>query len=302
MRFRLAQAFIFGTVCLFAGTTQIQAQAFTPAVGGEKSCPPSAAASAKEPSGPEISVVGVTFSGFLRLPVSDQDEIATSIREQAHGTGSLGELKELASEIVRGGWQNHGYFKVLVNVDATTLSVSPASQRIALGIYVDEGLQYGLGGIMFTHNRAVSNGALRALFPIEDNDIFSREKIRTGLENLSKAYGEMGYINFTSIPNTTFDDEKKLIYLDIDLDEEKQFYVGDISILGVDDAARAQMLQAFLLQPGQIYNQRLVGLSMLKHGSEPPGCECGDRPSLWLDEKTGTVRITFDFRPCPGGQ
>jgi outer membrane protein insertion porin family len=49
------------------------------------------------------------------------------------------------------------------------------------------------------------------LFPIKDGDVLSRENIAKGLENLRKAYTELGYINFTSIPNTTFDEEKKLV-------------------------------------------------------------------------------------------
>ncbi|MGA8441390.1 MAG: POTRA domain-containing protein [Candidatus Sulfotelmatobacter sp.] len=92
-----------------------------------------------------------------------------------------------------------------------------------------------MGAIRFKHNKAVSNvKALRALFPINDGGIFSREKIAKGLENLRKAYGEQGYINFTSVPETRFDDDRKLIFLDIDVDEGKQFYVSSIGIVGAD--------------------------------------------------------------------
>ena len=94
------------------------------------------------------------------------------------------------------------------------LTGSPMSQRIALSFRVDEGLQYRLGQIRFLNNKAIRDmGALRALFPITDGDIFSREEIAKGLENLSKAYGEIGYINFTSVPDTRFDDQERLIYL-----------------------------------------------------------------------------------------
>jgi outer membrane protein insertion porin family len=44
---------------------------------------------------------------------------------------------------------------------------------------------------------------LRHLFPIKDGDIISREKIGKGLENLRKVYGQFGYINFTSVPDTS---------------------------------------------------------------------------------------------------
>ena len=90
------------------------------------------------------------------------------------------------------------------------LTSSPASQRMALSFQVEEGLQYTLGEITFKNNKVISDvAALRGLFPINDGDIFSREKIAKGLENLRKAYGDRGYINFTSVPDTKFDDEKK---------------------------------------------------------------------------------------------
>jgi hypothetical protein len=37
------------------------------------------------------------------------------------------------------------------------------------------------------------------------------------------------------VPDTTFDDEKKLIFLDIDVDEGKQFYVRSIEFQGNTD-------------------------------------------------------------------
>src|ERR1700747_2429511 len=89
------------------------------------------------------------------------------------------------------GWQNRGYIKVKANGYATTLDSTPAVRRIALNIHVDEGLRYSLGGITLKNNSAVSSGALRGVFPIEDGDTFNRERIMTGLENLRKAYGQL---------------------------------------------------------------------------------------------------------------
>jgi outer membrane protein assembly factor BamA len=304
MRVRMAQVVVFAMACLLAGNIQIQAQTTAPAVEAEKSCAPSSTSYDKNPSDPEISVAGVTFSGFLRMPVSDQDEIVASIKEQTYGN-SLEGATDGALERARVGWQNHGYFKVQVNGYATALDSTPAGRRVALSVHVDEGAQYKLGGIAFKGNRAVRNlEALRVLFPIKDGDLFSRDRIGKGLENLRKAYGELGYINFTPVPNTRFDDGKKLIYLDIDVDEGKQFFVDGINIIGVDESFRAhQMLQDLLLKPSQIYNGRLVDLFLKReHGSVPSDCECNDRPSLQLDERAGLVTISFDFGSCLGGR
>jgi outer membrane protein insertion porin family len=298
MRYRLAQFIISAAAFLLAANGQVSAQA-TPEIQVRTSCPSISDSHDKQSFGPEISVAAVAFSGFLRMPVSSQDEIAASIKERTYRTVSSDEVLEEALEIARTHWQHRGYFKVQANGYATDLDSTSSRRRILLSVHVDEGLQYRLGRITFKNNRAVSNvQALRSLFPIKEGEIFSREKIATGLRNLDIAYGELGYINFTSIPDTRFDDEKQLIYLDIDIDEGKQFYVNEINILGVGEPVRAQLLRDFFIKPGQIYNQRLVQLTMQKHQSMFHNCECNDRPVLDLDERTGTVTLTFDARTC----
>ena len=81
---------------------------------------------------------------------------------------------------------------------------------------------------------------------------FSRAKIAIGLENLRKAYGNFGYINFTSVPDTTFDDENHSISLDIDMDEGMQFVIGGVNVLGLDEPARQELLDGLPIKPGQI--------------------------------------------------
>ena len=49
------------------------------------------------------------------------------------------------------------------------------------------------------------------LFPLKDGYIFSRERIAEGLDNLRKEYGQFGYINFTAVPDTRFEDKNTLI-------------------------------------------------------------------------------------------
>lgn len=302
MRFPMAQVFSFAMACLLAQNIRIQAQTVILAIEAEKSCPSSSGSYDETSSDPEILVAGITFSGFVRMPVSNQDEIAASIKERTF-RGSLDQVTDAALEIVRRGWQKYGYFRVQADGHATEVAAG-TGRRVALNVHVDEGLQYSLGGIRFRNNRAVTNfNALRRVFPIKDGDLFSPEKIGEGLENLRKSYGELGYINFTPVPNTRFDDENKLIYLDIDEDEGKPFFVDGINILGVDLSSRAQMLQDFLLKPGQIYNGRLVELFLKgEHGSALSNCECGDHPAMQLDEKAGLVTLTFDFSSCLGGR
>ena len=75
---------------------------------------------------------------------------------------------------------------------------------------VEEGDRYKLAGIHFTGNKAVTNvRALRGTFAIKDGEYFNATVMSKGLENLKKAYGQLGYINFAALPSASFDEAKK---------------------------------------------------------------------------------------------
>jgi len=217
------------------------------------------------------------------------------------------------TERVRNEYQNRGYFKVIVNQPKAEihdtghtgahipLLQGKAGKAVDITMPIEEGDRYTLGGISFKNNKAVGNTkALRAIFPIKDGEVFSKEKVAKGLENLRKAYGEQGYINFTSIPETRFDDEKKLIFLDIDVDEGKQFYVRRIEFQGNTTTRDKVIRREVALEEGNIYNSRLWELSLLRLNQlgyfdqlKP------DDPNITvrqLDEKDGLVDLTLKVK------
>jgi outer membrane protein insertion porin family len=214
------------------------------------------------------------------------------------------------TERVRNEYQNRGFFKVLVQDPKTEIHDTghagvhiPLLQKgpgkaVDITMPIEEGDRYRLSSITFKNNKAITNvKALRALFPIKDGDIFSREKIGKGLENLRKAYGEYGYINFTSVPDTKFDDEKKLIFLEIDVDEGKQFYVRRIEFQGNTTTRDKVIRREIALEEGQVYNSRLWEFSLLRLNQlgyfdqlKPDDPNTTDKK---LDEKEGSVDLAL---------
>jgi len=215
------------------------------------------------------------------------------------------------TERVRAEYQNRGYFKMSVPGDAKTeihdtghqgfhipLLQSGPGKAVDITMPIDEGEKYKLGKITFKNNKALPNSnALRSLFPLKDGDVFSREKIAKGLENLRKAYGQYGYINFTGVPGTTFDDEKKLAYLEIDIDEGKQFFVRRIEFEGNTTTRDKVIRRELALEEGGVYNSRLWELSLLRLNQlgyfdqlKPDDPNTTDKK---LDEKTGAVDLTL---------
>jgi outer membrane protein insertion porin family len=214
------------------------------------------------------------------------------------------------TERVRAEYQNRGYFKANVGDPKTVirdtghkgphipLLQSGPGKAVDITMPIEEGDQYRLGKITFKNNKFITNTtALRNLFPIKDGDIFSREKIAKGIENLRKAYGDVGFINFTSVPSTTFDDDKKLAYLDIDIDEGKQFYVRRIEFQGNTTTRDKVIRRELALEEGSIYNARLWELSLLRLNQlsyfeqlKPDDPNVTDKK---LDEKNGFVDLTL---------
>jgi outer membrane protein assembly factor BamA len=210
-----------------------------PEASDVSACSPSSpVGNAHEPDEHEISVAELTFEGDIHLPNTDQQQIASELRQIVYRGNSEGVTNELL-ERIRRAWQDRGYFNVRVRGDSRMLAGSPVSERIAFNAHIIEGPQYRLGEITFEHNKAISNlQALRSLFPIEGHDIFSRQKIAEGLDNLRNAYGQLGYINFVMVPDTKTNEEERLISLRIDMHEGTQFYVSSVNIVGVDEPTR----------------------------------------------------------------
>jgi outer membrane protein insertion porin family len=214
------------------------------------------------------------------------------------------------TERVRAEYQNRGYFKAGGGDPKTEihdtghkgahipLIQSGPGKAVDITIPIDEGEKYRLGKITFKNNKAISNvAALRSLFPLKDGDIFSREKIAKGLEALRKAYGQYGYINYTGVPNTTFDDDKKLAFLEIDVDEGKQFYVRRIEFVGNTTTRDKVIRRELALEEGGVYNSILWERSLLRLNQlsyfdqiKPDDPSTTDKK---LDEKNGQVDLTL---------
>jgi outer membrane protein insertion porin family len=217
------------------------------------------------------------------------------------------------TERVRAEYQNRGFFKVLVQDPKTEihdtghtgphipLLQSGPGKAVDITMPIEEGDRYKLASITFTNNKAVKDTRpLRNLFPIKDGDTFSREKIGKGLENLRKAYGELGYINFTGVPDTKMDDEHKTISLVIDIDEGKLFSVRRIEFSGNTTTRDKVIRREIALEEGQPYNSRLWELSLLRLNQlgyfEPLKPDDPNTTDRRLDEKNGTVDLTLKVR------
>ena len=179
------------------------------------------------------------------------------------------------TERVRQAYRDKGYYNAAVEEPKTQIRDQGGlnwftfrpnkGKRIDILMPIEEGARYKLGTITFTGNKAVSNAkALRSTFVVKDGDWFNATLVGKGLENLKKAYGQLGYSNFGAIPKPVFDEDKKTVSLVIDIDEGKPYYVSRIEFTGNTITRDKVIRRELMLDEGSVYNSQLWEYSLLR--------------------------------------
>jgi outer membrane protein insertion porin family len=178
------------------------------------------------------------------------------------------------TERVRMAYMERGYFRAQTSDPQTKVrdegglnwfTLRPSTgKRIDILMPVEEGGRYRLGGITFTglDTQQWNVKGLRASFAQKDGDWFNMTLFQKGIKNLHDAFGSQGYINMVPDPKPRIDDVKKLVYWDIDINQDKRFYVSRIEFSGNTVTRDKVIRRELLLEEGQVYNSKLWDLSI----------------------------------------
>jgi len=203
-----------------------------------------------------IVVDDVKFDGPTHLPVSTQERLVAELKRRTFDASS-GWLEEIQSWPIGGAWQDDGFCKANETASASVINIDPTVEHVLLTIHADEGHQYELGDIQFRSSDPTvplifSTAELRNLFKMHEGDILSAQKIRDALDALKELYGSRGYIDFVATPLTDINDETGRISLIMELDQEKQFRLAKIEVLGTDPKMVALVKSKF--KPGDVFS------------------------------------------------
>jgi outer membrane protein assembly factor BamA len=134
---------------------------------------------------------------------------------------------------------------------------------------------------------------LRKLIPLQDGDIFNTIKIYEGLDAVENLYSSEGYADFSIMQVIALNDQDLSATVTLELDEGKQFHVGQVMGLGVD-ASLAESLQT-ALPSGDIFRPAAVDAVLKSVFPDAPA----NRVRLSKHTGEAKVDITVDLRPCP---
>ena len=94
--------------------------------------------------------------------------------------------------------------------------------------------------------------------------VFSTEKLRNGLKNLTKVYSQFGYIDYVAEPQIDIVPNSNKINLTLNADEGKQFFVRRIDFTGNTTTRDRVIRRQILLDEGDVYNSTLWDASILR--------------------------------------
>jgi len=156
-------------------------------------------------------------------------------------------------ERVRALFQDRGYFQVEVK----SLRFKPRDplgvpKPVTLEGELSEGSRYKLGQVSFVQNRAFTAEELREQFPIKKGALMEREKIAMGLDSVRKLYATRGYLDYVSIPETTFS-SNAVVDFRLTFEEGPQYHMGKLEIVAEKELA-ARLHAAWKLAEGDVYD------------------------------------------------
>ena len=273
--------------------------------------------------GPKVKVGTITIQGNTAF--SDRDVIRAMKNLHPIGiphsilfenlfakTYDPGKLDEDKSR-VQVFYQEHGYFTARVT-DSNVMMRQGGGEGYHIFLFhpnhigtvadvtlsVEEGRLYHLNNITFTGVKffRTPEALMTPLFGMSKGDIFSTAKLRKGLENMRKLYGDFGYIDFVAEPSFDPQADTGLIDLSLDVDEGKQFFVRRIDFSGNTTTRDKVIRRQLLIDEGQIFNQHLWELSILRLNQlgyfEP--LKADEAADIKRDTKTDTVDITLKVK------
>lgn len=130
---------------------------------------------------------------------------------------------------------------------------------------VEEGNKYYLAKIDFEGVKLFRSTAFLAnLFQMQPGDVFSTQKLRDGLKNLTKVYSQFGYIDYVAEPQIDIVPNSNRINLTLNADEGKQFFVRRIEFSGNTTTRDRIIRRQILIDEGDVYNSTLWDASILR--------------------------------------
>ena len=163
-------------------------------------------------------------------------------------------------------YKKKGYYKTKVNINSIVDTTS--ANEVKLVVSIDKGEKVKISKINFEGNEKFSDGKLRKLMkntkvvnPIRilKASKFIKDKYKEDLNSIVSKYKEKGYRDARIISDSVFlDKSKNKLAININVEEGKKYYFGDIKFIGNTVYSDRYLRQIVGINKGETYNGVLL--------------------------------------------
>jgi hypothetical protein len=246
----------------------------------------------------KVVIERIDFDGPVHLADSDVAQVVADVNQHKFYADYPDWLKNVTDDYLTFAWQNEGYMKVKVTAKATWLDADSTVERFLVTAHVDEGLQYHLGELQFvaTPPLILQESEMRSAFPVHEGDLYDAQIVGEGAGKLSTMY------NATAELKTETNDKLQRVSLSIVLRQKlaarplpPPLHIGTVQVRGLDSNLESRLMSIY--RPGDIYDYNLAFYAFIKDNQSqlPPIFS----RSGYVDNPSGTIDLSFEFRSCP---
>lgn len=250
------------------------------------------------PSAFAVVIDSVEFEADAALTAEDRARLADDFK-QGHLEASSGmdmEWRHGLANQVRFLLQDRGYFRASVEITAGLVRAEAHRTHYWVSVQAESGSQYRLGAVKFRNAPLFSENKLRTQLELREGDLFNAGKVREALDNLTRLYGKLGYIDLTVDAQTDIDDDARRIDLTLALEVGTQYRVRSVTIRGFDGPTEKR-LRSFEI--GQVFDGGAVHEFFSENREAlPKGTSDENSVQIIRDSQNGEVDVTFEPRAC----
>ena len=147
--------------------------------------------------------------------------------------------------------QNQGF------ADATvTINVKDVENGVQVVVKANRGEVFRFAKVTFDGNSLYNDKAIEKIMLIHDGSLYSPEKVRATIQQIKDLYGKKGYIEADVQYSLQLSRSEPQYNVHFQIEENEQFRIGMIRVLGNVQTNTSVVLHESLLVPGEVFDSR----------------------------------------------
>lgn len=196
----------------------------------------------------------------------ESDQLIKALRENGLAESRVFDrsLLDAAEQEIKKQYYSRGKYSVQVRVNVTRLE----RNRISIAFDISEGLTATIKQINLVGNQVFTEKELRSPFQlntpgwfswIKKDDQYSKPKLQADTETLRSYYLDHGYLEYNiDSQQVGLSDDKKDIYLTINMTEGKQYTISGIKFAGDTVVPQEELMKLVDIKPGEMFSRAKI--------------------------------------------